>query len=51
VGQSDPEFYLLLIPLTVGLMLLHNLGDWLRKVIGLRFRRVIAGENRFPTRT
>ncbi len=38
------EFYLLLIPLTVGLMLLHNLGDWLRKVIGLRFRRVIAGE-------
>lgn len=33
------EFYLLVIPLTIGLMLLHNLGDWIRKLIELRFRR------------
>jgi cytochrome b subunit of formate dehydrogenase len=33
------EFYLLIIPLTIGLMLLHNLGDWIRKLIELRFRR------------
>ena len=31
------EFYLLVIPLTIGLMLLHNLGDWIRKLIDLRF--------------
>jgi len=31
------DFYLLVIPLTIGLMLLHNLGDWLHKVAGLRF--------------
>jgi cytochrome b subunit of formate dehydrogenase len=33
------QFYLLVIPLTIGLMLLHNLGDWIRKLIDLRFRR------------
>jgi len=30
------QFYLLLIPVTIGLMLLHNAGDWLRKLIRLR---------------
>ena len=30
------QFYLLLIPLTIGLMLLHNGGDWLRKLFRLR---------------
>ena len=32
------QFYLLVIPVTIGLMLLHNGGDWLRKLIRLRFR-------------
>ncbi len=32
------EFYLLVIPVTIGLMLLHNGGDWLRKLIRLRLR-------------
>jgi cytochrome b subunit of formate dehydrogenase len=31
------EFYLLVIPVTIGLMLLHNGGDWLRKLIRARF--------------
>jgi cytochrome b subunit of formate dehydrogenase len=31
--------YLLLIPVTIGLMLLHNAGDWLRKLIRNRFRK------------
>ncbi|HLY16459.1 MAG TPA: cytochrome b/b6 domain-containing protein [Bryobacteraceae bacterium] len=30
------QFYLLLIPLTIGLMLLHNGGDWVRKLLRLR---------------
>ena len=30
-------FYSLLIPLVIGLMLLHNSGDWARKVYRLRF--------------
>jgi cytochrome b subunit of formate dehydrogenase len=30
------QFYLLLIPLTIGLMLMHNFGDWLRKLWKLR---------------
>jgi cytochrome b subunit of formate dehydrogenase len=30
------QFYLLLIPLTIGLMLLHNGGDWVRKLLLLR---------------
>jgi cytochrome b subunit of formate dehydrogenase len=29
--------YLILIPLTIGLMFLHNLGDWVRKLVALRF--------------
>lgn len=32
-------FYLLVIPLTIGFMFLHNFGDWLHKLIGLRFVR------------
>jgi cytochrome b subunit of formate dehydrogenase len=43
-GQGEPaalrwirEFYLLVIPVTIGLMLLHNGGDWLRKLIRARF--------------
>jgi cytochrome b subunit of formate dehydrogenase len=30
------QFYLLTIPLTIGLMLLHNGGDWVRKLLRLR---------------
>jgi hypothetical protein len=30
------QFYLLMIPLTIGLMLLHNGGDWVRKLLRLR---------------
>ena len=30
------QFYLLVIPLTIGLMLLHNGGDWLRKLFRMR---------------
>jgi len=30
------QFYLLMIPLTIGLMLLHNGGDWVRKLVRLR---------------
>jgi len=30
-------FYLLVIPVTIGLMLLHNGGDWVRKLIERRF--------------
>jgi cytochrome b subunit of formate dehydrogenase len=44
-GSSEPpvltfirQFYLLLIPVTIGLMLLHNGGDWIRKLIRARFR-------------
>ena len=33
------QFYLLVIPLTIGLMLLHNGGDWLRKLIATRLLR------------
>jgi cytochrome b subunit of formate dehydrogenase len=33
------QFYLLVIPLTIGLMLLHNGGDWMRKLINFRFLR------------
>jgi cytochrome b subunit of formate dehydrogenase len=43
-GRSEPaairwvrEFYWALIPVTLGLMLIHNGGDWLRKTIRLRF--------------
>ncbi len=44
-GSAEPpalrwvrQFYLLVIPVTLGLMLLHNGGEWLRKLIRLRFR-------------
>ncbi len=32
------SFYLFIIPLTIGLMVLHQGGDWIRKLIRLRFR-------------
>ena len=48
-GQAEPtalrrvrEFYLLVIPVTIGLMLLHNGGDWIRKLIRLRFSRTVS---------
>jgi len=48
-GQAEPaairwvrQFYLFVIPVTIGLMLLHNGGDWLRKLIRLRFRTRMA---------
>ncbi len=34
------QFYLLVIPLTIGLMLLHHGGDWIRKLRALRLRPV-----------
>ena len=46
VGAGEPEgvkwvrlAYAILIPLTIGFMLLHNLGDWVRKLVALRFRQ------------
>lgn len=43
-GQGEPPvlrwvryIYLFIIPLTLGFMFLHNLGDWLRKLRRLRF--------------
>ena len=43
-GKAEPAamrwvrwFYLLVIPVTIGLMLLHNGGDWVRKLIERRF--------------
>src|SRR5205814_4661869 len=33
------RFYLWVIPLTIGLMLLHNAGDWVRKLYRLRLSR------------
>jgi cytochrome b subunit of formate dehydrogenase len=48
-GKSEPktlrmvrEFYLLIIPVTIALMLLHNGGDWIRKLVRLRFRKIAA---------
>jgi cytochrome b subunit of formate dehydrogenase len=45
-GATEPEalkwvrqFYLLVIPVTIGLMLLHQGGDWIRKLIHLRFEK------------
>ena len=44
--RAEPEavgwvrrFYLWLIPITIGLMLLHNAGDWARKLYRLRLSR------------
>jgi cytochrome b subunit of formate dehydrogenase len=43
-GAAEPDalkwvrqFYLLIIPVTIGLMLLHQGGDWIRKLLRLRF--------------
>jgi cytochrome b subunit of formate dehydrogenase len=48
-GQSEPAalrwvryIYLLIIPLTIGFMFLHNFGDWLRKLRRLRFSPISA---------
>jgi cytochrome b subunit of formate dehydrogenase len=30
------QFYLIIIPITIGLMILHHGGDWLRKLVHLR---------------
>jgi cytochrome b subunit of formate dehydrogenase len=45
-GNTEPaalhwvrDLYLLLIPVTIGLMLLHQGGDWVRKLIRLRFQQ------------
>jgi len=42
-GATEPgavkwvrEFYLLIIPVTIGLMMLHQGGDWIRKLMRLR---------------
>lgn len=40
--------YLVLIPLTIGLMFLHNLGDWIRKLVALRLAP--AGHSDAPER-
>ncbi len=40
-------FYLFIIPLTIGLMLLHNGGDWVRKFRAMRLRP--AGEAALAT--
>jgi cytochrome b subunit of formate dehydrogenase len=48
-GKSEPapvkwvrDFYLLIIPVTIGLMMLHQGGDWMRKVWRLRFGGRVA---------
>jgi cytochrome b subunit of formate dehydrogenase len=48
-GKTEPsalrwvrQFYLLLIPVTIGLMMLHNGGDWVRKLVRARFCRTGA---------
>ncbi len=33
-------FYLIIIPLTIGLMFVHNFGDWLRKLRAMRLAQV-----------
>jgi len=52
-GVSEPaalrwirEFYLLLIPVTIGLMMLHNGGDFVRKLIRLRFQTPASSRDR-----
>jgi cytochrome b subunit of formate dehydrogenase len=58
-GKGEPaalrwvrEFYWLVIPVTIGLMLLHNGGDWVRKLIDRRFslRRDRLGDRDFSER-
>jgi len=55
-GNAEPaalrwvrQFYWLVIPVTIGLMLLHNGGDWVRKLIDRRFsvRRDRLGDRSF----
>jgi cytochrome b subunit of formate dehydrogenase len=55
-GKAEPaalrwvrQFYWLVIPVTIGLMLLHNGGDWVRKLIDRRFslRRDRLGDRNF----
>ena len=36
------QFYLIIIPLVVGLMFIHNFGDWIRKFAALRLRPAAA---------
>ena len=36
------QFYLLVIPVTIGLMILHQGGDWIRKLLRLRFQAQAA---------
>src|SRR5579884_1556941 len=33
-------FYLIVIPVLIGLMFLHNVGDWLRKLVDLRLHQI-----------
>lgn len=42
------RFYTILIPLTIGLMLLHNAGDWFRKLLTLRGGKPVLVEHREP---
>lgn len=48
-GQTEPaavnwvrQFYLLVIPVTLGLMFLHNAGDWIRKTLRARFHATVS---------
>jgi cytochrome b subunit of formate dehydrogenase len=41
-------FYRIVIPLTLGLMLLHNAGDWLRKLLKLRSGKPAPVLHRVP---
>jgi len=54
-GNTEPpairwvrQFYLFVIPVTIGLMILHNAGDWLRKLIRLRSRVAARLRTRNP---
>ena len=51
------QFYLMVIPVTIALMFLHNFGDWIRKLLNLRFhagrmrgavRNTLAGVRMLP---
>ncbi len=46
-GKWIRIFYFIVIPLTIGFMLIHNLGDWLRKLARVRFeKKALQGEAR-----
>lgn len=54
-GESEPPvlrwiryIYLLIIPLTIGFMFLHNFGDWMRKLRKLRFPARILPQGEAP---